>query len=320
MSRDKKKVRLSDAVISPAHLVVFTAIKGIENKSVIDAIIGAGGEKIELDGDKDFRVDRFTLPISDDTIQIVVKCLDVQGNGLAGLEATNLLIHCSTRLVTFCGIAGSLNPGDYWLGHVIVGTEVSWHGYTKYSANPGDEPQLRRRTHHDSALRAGVLLDKLEDFLDECDGEIKVPMNPELARQLLNWKDIQNKAQDYTLNAKEEGLVSRAVSGLAPISAGKVFSWDLVLNSADFREQLYNEDASRMCVEMESGAISYAIDKMINKYIQMSNRNDACSYLPFRAVSDLSAKKSDSAWFPFAGLAAAEALVQYIRSLSIQDL
>jgi nucleoside phosphorylase len=209
------------------------------------------------------------------------------------------------RFVLVCGIGGSLDPKSVGYGNVVFGTSIDWKGFDKIETTKDGHLEFRRKDIHPYVLPPEFknVFNQFKNRMVSkgvCKDQLRFDISPEMMDAFHTWAAAQ----------AEPKKPKKTPDGSYNIIPGKIVSWDYVLNSQEERDRLYREDTSQICIEMESGAISYATD-----IFNTDHSIHPCTLFVFRGISDLAAQKVDTPWRDFAAHAAAKFTFEFYRSL-----
>jgi nucleoside phosphorylase len=308
----RSRLSVNKTQIKPAPVLLVTALGDLEDPALAEQLARIGATKLPREsGERDYRLERWSLPMrGGDRIDVLTKCLQVSGNGLAGLEVARVLRVIRPQFIISCGIGGSLSPKDAWYGSVVYSTAIHWNGFDKVETKHDGSLDFREKNIHTHNLQRKIV-ERLDDFRDELFSarsgihRVQLKLASKAKADILKWLDEENI--DPTRHVD-------LMDGLFLLHKGHIYSWDLVINSEPKRDEIYKRNSGFRCVDMESGAITYAVDNILN-----DTQVHATRFIAFRGISDLAASKVESPWRTYAASAAGLAAVEFIRGLTPAD-
>ncbi|MFW2544644.1 hypothetical protein ACN2XU_18565 [Primorskyibacter sp. 2E107] len=310
---NERRKRVNDLPAFDIRVVIFTALHDPEHESLERHLVNIGAQKLKTD--TFLRGDYWCFKnATGELIGVFIKCLHGAGNGLAGIEAMRVFPVFPADLVAFCGIGGSLDPQTSPLGSVVVSKKVIWQGFDKIYIDPNQplHEKMREKDHFIYVLN-GPLSDALDDFIHSKKhgrpNYTPLDSNPDLrvrwAEGVTNWKKTERSKVKEDVEFFDPDRITRDWD--VPVKRGDVLSWEYVLNSRARRVRILAATKTFAAVEMESGAITRALDYTLNV-------GGASKYLSVRGISDLCSQKTDDIFREIGSDAAAGFLVSFLFS------
>lgn len=305
--------------LQPYNILIIYAIEELEGAALTAALIGNGAQKTEARRYEE-KINATRWSIWSDRrkkdITILTKCLNGQGNALAGIDLSYLLFDHRPSLICFCGIGGSLNTTAAEPGDVVVSKAIRWVGLNKIS--PNQTPMDMRRNYiFDEGMHPDVIKTMERFYSDQNDTgfpnlKTQIDLGNGTAKQqaIRHWKINalnDEDLRDDIINFDEQ----RFFGATRPfVKFGKAFSSDYVLNWKEFRDQVVAEDNQLIVGEMEGGGLLHAAKSARVKFAE----ENLAQFISVRGVSDICNKKMDDCWREIAADHAASFLVAYLKN------
>lgn len=194
----------------------------------------------------------------------IANCGDM-GNVYSAVRTAAFINEFAARLYIFCGIAGSLEPSKARLGDVIIPTKVHHYRQDKvYDNAPDQMPDILTK----SSFECFEMMSDRHVRFRQATASVK-PVNEAL--QLLTDLEFQKCSEELeTIELEVCELDNLGIEELRShrpcqlIREEDLFSWEMVFNSALYREKLKDKNAlgSSVAVDMESFGFLLSISEL----------------------------------------------------------
>jgi nucleoside phosphorylase len=242
---------------------------------------------------------------------VVVKSSIGMGNITAAAATASALAQYHPALAIFIGIGAVMDVDKYRLGDVVIVDGIQSKSFQKITDRKRGTPLGASLQPYGTkyALRMAT-----PEFL---------PQVPKTSRLLTakHWRGIDGKFASPAIDAdliRGFGRTLRPTDRNCKCVREMVFSWDLVLDSDDFRNEILSQEGKLAAVDMES----LGFFSVIEGYNHGDGFVDAVA---FRGLSDYATNKANTDgsavdWRRVAGANAANAAYDFLQAVNFSDL
>jgi nucleoside phosphorylase len=244
--------------------------------------------------------------------QLTLSMCPQMANVAAAATTASVLADFSPDILVFIGICGSLDPKKYRLGDVVIVDGIRSKSFRKIIDGNADEADAAGM--HPFGKNQKYRL------------QIYSPDEPRIATSTrsfidMNWKGIDSQFESPNIHPRILNAVNGAnvaAKRAAKCVKEQMFSWDLVLDSSGFRDEIIDMESKLAAVDMET----LGFYSVVESY---QNGNRWCDAIVFRGVSDYASYKYDTDaggenWRDIAAKNAASAAIEFLKKCNLRAI